>query len=89
MFNVVVPDTYNVDLNETLKVPSVNIAPLNDAGNLVVLSVDIQSNLPKFGCNAIMGFVAFCANFVLSPINNTRELTLLIPSKRATPSVDV
>ncbi len=46
LFNVVNPGTYNDNVNVVLYVVSVNIAPLNTAGNLKVPSVDVQSNLP-------------------------------------------
>ena len=45
LFNVVNPDIYNDDIKVVLYTPSVNKAPLKTAGNLVVLSVDVQSNL--------------------------------------------
>ena len=88
LFNVVNPDIFNDDTHVILYVAFVNIAPLNTAGNLVVPSVDVQSNRPD-GFNTRIEFVAFCVNFALSPINKTRELSLFVPNKRATPSVDV
>ncbi len=55
---------------------------------LLLLSVDVQSNLPV-GFIDTIGFVEFCINFVLSPINNTLVLILLEPNNKAIPSVDV
>ncbi len=46
LFNVVNPDTFNDDINVVLYVALVYIAPLNTAGNLKDLSVDVQSNPP-------------------------------------------
>ncbi len=48
----------HVDLNVTLREPPVYIAPLNDAGILTVLSVDVQSILPA-GFIDMIGFVVF------------------------------
>jgi hypothetical protein len=79
---------WNVDIHVISYVPFVYKAPLKTAGNLVVLSVDVQSNLPV-GFIDTMGFVAFCINFVLSAINNNLVLILLAPNSKATPSVDV
>ena len=84
--NVVNPDIFNDDIHVILRVPLVNKAPLNTAGNLVVLSVDMQSILP-FGLNDNVGFVVFCINLALSAINSNRECTLLDPNKSAIPSV--
>ena len=64
----------------------VNKAPLNTAGNLTELSVDVQSIRPV-GLNDMMGFVVFCINLALSAINSKRELILLAPNKSAIPSV--
>jgi hypothetical protein len=86
LFNVVLPDIFNDDIHVILCVPLVNKAPLNTAGNLVVLSVDMQSILP-FGLNDNVGFVVFCINLALSAINSKRELILLAPNKSAIPSV--
>ncbi len=71
--NVVNPETYNDDINFVFNVPSVNIAPLNTAGNLNDPSVDVQSNLPV-GFIDTIGFVVFCVNLELSAINNNVNL---------------
>ena len=84
--NVVKPDIFNDDIHVILCVPLVNKAPLNTAGNLTVLSVDVQSIRPV-GLNDIMGFVVFCINLVLSAINNKRVFSLLAPNTSAIPSV--
>ena len=88
LFNVVFPETVNVDIHVISYIPFVYKAPLKTAGNLVVLSVDVQSNLPV-GFIETTGFVAFCINFVLSAINNNLVLILLAPNNKAIPSVDV
>ena len=84
--NVVIPDIFNDDIHVILNVPFVYKAPLNTAGSLVVLSVDVQSKRPV-GLIDTIGFVVFCINLVLSPINNNRDVVLLAPNKRAIPSV--
>ena len=43
LFNVVNPDTFNDDIHVILYVELVYKAPLKTAGNLVELSVDVQS----------------------------------------------
>jgi hypothetical protein len=86
LFNVVLPDIFNDDIHVILYVPLVNKAPLNTAGNLTELSVDVQSIRPV-GLNDMMGFVVFCINLALSAINSKRELILLAPNKSAIPSV--
>ncbi len=58
LFNVVLPEKFNEDIHAILHVPFVYNAPLKTAGNLVVLSVDAQSNLPV-GFIDTTGFVAF------------------------------
>jgi hypothetical protein len=69
-------------------VPFVYKAPLKTAGNLIELSVDVQSNLPV-GFVETTGFFAFCINFVLSAINNKFVFVQLAPNIKAIPSVDV
>ncbi len=86
--NVVNPDIFNDYTHVILFVAFVNIAPLNTAGNLIVPSVDVLSNRPA-GFNTKTGSVVFCVDFALSPMSKTRELSLFLPNKRATPSVDV
>ena len=88
LFNVVLPEIFNDDIHVIWYVPFVNKAPLNTAGNLVVLSVDVQSKRPV-GFIDTTGFVAFCINFVLSAINNNLVLILLAPNNNAIPSTDV
>ena len=61
LFNNVFPETVNVDIHVISYIPFVYKAPLKIAGNLVVLSVDVQSNLPV-GFIETIGFVAFCIN---------------------------
>ncbi len=78
--NVVNADTFNDDIHVFSFFPFVNIALLNEAGNLVVLSVDKQSNRTKFGFNAVIEFVVFWVLFALTSINDIRALTLLVPS---------
>ena len=58
LFNVVLPETVNVDIHVISYIPFVYKAPLKTAGNLVVLSVDVQSNLPV-GFIETTGFDAF------------------------------
>ena len=61
------PDIFNDDIHVILRAPFVNRAPLNTAGNLTVLSVDVQSIYPVELID-MMGFVVFCINLVLSAI---------------------
>jgi hypothetical protein len=88
LFNVVLPETFNEDIHVIIYVQFVYKDPLKTAGNLVVLSVDVQSNRPV-GYIDTTGFVAFCINFVLTAINNNLVLILLAPNTKAIPSVDV
>ncbi len=67
---------FNEDIHVILYIPSVYKAPLKTAGNLVVLSVDAQSNRPV-GSIDTTGFVAFCINFVPSAIINNLVRYLL------------
>jgi hypothetical protein len=84
--NVVKPDILNDDMHVILYVAFVNKAPLNAAGNLTELSVDVQSKRPA-GFIDTIGFVVLCVNFLLSAINNKRVFTLLAPNTSAIPSV--
>jgi hypothetical protein len=88
LFNEVNPETFNEDIHVILYVPFVYKAPLKTAGDLVVLSVDVQSNLSVEFIETTE-FVAFCISFVLSTINNNLVFILLALNNKTIPSVDV